>query len=55
MSGDMGNGGSRQPRPPRDTFDFTLVILDDAGRPHLAVPAQRPPAATDPLPGSRPE
>jgi hypothetical protein len=47
----------RQPRPhrqPAAAFDCALVMLDDAGRPHLVLGAPPPAAADNPLPGSAP-
>jgi hypothetical protein len=42
-------------RPRRaSSFDFTLVILDDAGRPHLAQTPEPDAVPANPSPGSTP-
>jgi hypothetical protein len=44
-------GEAPSERPPGDGFDFTLVLLDDAGVPHLAVSAEPVAAVADRSPG----
>jgi len=47
--------GGRTDRPRRaSSFDFTLVILDDAGRPHLAQTPELEAVPANPSPGSTP-
>ncbi|MDT5035888.1 MAG: hypothetical protein QOE03_1073 [Micromonosporaceae bacterium] len=49
MSGAPDSGPVGRDGLPADGFDFTLVVLDDAGAPHLALSA-----ADRPVDGARP-
>jgi hypothetical protein len=54
MSGPRDTGLPGRERRPGDGFDFTLIVLDDAGSPHLALsaePVAPRQAVSDPLPG----
>lgn len=54
MSGAPDSGPVGRDGLPADGFDFTLVVLDDAGAPHLALSAVALSAADRPVDGARP-
>lgn len=53
MSADMPITATGEARRP-GSFDFTLVVLDDAGRPHLAESPEPAAAPVNPPPGPVP-